>query len=71
MELLGESLVISLLVGLIVAWPLRKIVRLIGFGAISTVVAGVLGIMIGIWITPGARDIIPGLSTCRFPNCRH
>ena len=45
MELLGESLVISLLVGLIVAWPLRKIVRLIGFGAISTVVAGVLGIM--------------------------
>src|SRR6476659_2661437 len=68
MELLGESLVISLLVGLIVAWPLRKIVRLIGFGAISTVVAGVLGIMIGIWITPGARDIIPAVIDLPLPK---
>ncbi|MFZ0983484.1 MAG: lytic transglycosylase domain-containing protein [Pseudolabrys sp.] len=61
MELLGESLVISLLVGLIVAWTLHKIVRLTGFGAISTIAAGMLGALIGVWLTPGARDIIPAV----------
>ena len=61
MELLGESLVISLLVGLIVAWTLHKIVRLTGFGPISTIAAGMLGALIGVWLTPGARDIIPAV----------
>ena len=41
--------------------PLHKIVRLTGFGAISTVVAGMLGALIGVWLTPGARDIIPAV----------
>jgi hypothetical protein len=59
MELLGESLFISLLVGLIVAWSLHKVVRLTGFGPISMVAASMLGALIGIWLTPGARDIIP------------
>ncbi|MGB8997701.1 MAG: lytic transglycosylase domain-containing protein, partial [Pseudolabrys sp.] len=61
MELLGESLVISLLVGLIAAWTLHKIVRLTGFGPISTIAAGMLGALIGVWLTPGARDIIPAV----------
>ena len=68
MELLGESLFISLLVGLIVAWPLHKIVRLTGFGPISTVVAGMLGALIGIWFTPGARDIIPAIVELPLPK---
>jgi hypothetical protein len=71
MELLGESLFISLLVGLIVAWSLHKIVRLTGFGPISTIVACVFGALIGIWLTPGAREIIdlplPKLPTLRLP----
>ena len=68
MELLGESLFISLLVGLIVAWPLHKIVRLTGFGPISMVVAGMLGALIGIWFTPGARDIIPAIVELPLPK---
>ena len=71
MELLGESLFISLLVGLIAAWSLHKIVRLTGFGPISTIVACVFGALIGIWLTPGAREIIdlplPKLPTLKLP----
>src|SRR6516165_797163 len=71
MELLGENLFISLLVGLIVAWSLHKIVRLTGFGPISTIVACVFGALIGIWLTPGAREIIdlplPKLPTLKLP----
>ena len=68
MELLGESLFISLLVGLIVAWSLHKIVRLTGFGPISTVVAGMLGALLGIWLTPGARDILPVVVDLQLPK---
>jgi hypothetical protein len=68
MELLGESLFISLLVGLIVVWSLHKIVRLTGFGPISTVVAGMLGALVGIWLTPGARDIIPAIVDLPLPK---
>src|SRR5215470_16275650 len=68
MELLGESLFISLLVGLIVAWSLHKIVRLTGFGPISTVVAGMLGALLGIWLTPGARDILPVVIDLPLPK---
>src|SRR5262245_59101990 len=68
MELLGESLFISLLVGLIVVWSLHKIVRLTGFGPISTVVAGMLGALLGIWLTPGARDIIPMVAELPLPK---
>jgi hypothetical protein len=68
MELLGESLFISLLVGLIVAWSLHKLVRRTGFGSISTIVAGMLGALIGIWLTPGVRDIIPAVVDLPLPK---
>jgi uncharacterized membrane protein YeaQ/YmgE (transglycosylase-associated protein family) len=52
MHILGESLLIILLVGLIAGWLAGHIVTGFGFGLIGDTAIGIVGALLGSWMFP-------------------
>jgi uncharacterized membrane protein YeaQ/YmgE (transglycosylase-associated protein family) len=48
----GESLLVTLFVGLIAGWLAGQIVRGTGFGVLGDIVVGIIGALIGGWLLP-------------------
>jgi hypothetical protein len=59
MYFLGESIFIILLVGLIAGGLAGKIVQGTGFGLISDIAIGIVGVFIASWLTLASRDAVP------------
>ena len=55
----GESIFIILLVGLIAGWLAGKIVQGTGFGLISDIAIGIVGVFIASSLTLASRDAVP------------
>src|SRR5262245_45615636 len=52
MHISGESLLVTLLVGLVAGWLAAKIVQGSGFGLIGDIAVGIVGALIGSWLMP-------------------
>ena len=52
MHLSNESLLITLLVGVVAGWLAGLVVRGAGFGLIGDLIIGILGAFIGAWMLP-------------------
>ena len=52
MHMSNESLLVTLIVGIVAGWLAGKIVRGAGFGIIGDLLVGIIGAFIGSWLLP-------------------
>jgi uncharacterized membrane protein YeaQ/YmgE (transglycosylase-associated protein family) len=52
MPFTGESIVVTLIIGLVAGWIASKVVRGTGLGLIGDIVVGIIGAFIAAWLFP-------------------